>query len=263
MTTGASSLVDMVPLAGLFATTFLLVMLSVECGWRLGRLQRGQSDREMDAPVGTMVTASLGLLAFLLAFTFQMAASRFDVRRQLVVDEANAIGTAYLRAQLLAGRNGEIQELLRDYLDARLEAVRTGAIAAGIRQSEALHGELWAEAITVARLDPDSVIASLFIESLNEVIDLHTRRIASGVRTRIPGTIWLGLFTVAGFSLGAMGYQVGLAGSRRSLVIVAVAVTFSTVIWLIADLDRPQEGALKVSQQALVDARQGMERHTP
>lgn len=251
--------IDMVPLSGLFAATFLLVMLSVEGGWRLGRFRRRQSEHEMDAPVGTMVAASLGLLAFMLAFTFGMAASRFDTRRQLVLEEANAIGTTYLRASLLAERNGEIQELLRNYLDVRLDAVRTGAVAAGIKQSETLHDQLWAEAVTVARLNPDSTIVSLFIQSLNDVFDLHSRRIASGIRTRIPGTIWLGLFTVASFSLGAMGYQVGLAGSKRSLVIVAVAVTFSTVIWLIADLDRPQDGALTVSQQALVEARQAME----
>ena len=251
--------IDILPLPVLFAAIFLLVLLSVECGWQLGRLRRRQSEYEMDAPVGAMVAASLGLLAFMLAFTFGMAASRFDARRQLVLEEANAIGTTYLRASLLAERNGEIQELLRNYLDVRLEAVRTGAIAAGMKQSEILHGQLWAEAVAVARLNPDSVVAGLFVHSLNDVIDLHAKRIASGIRTRIPGTIWLGLFTVASFSLGAMGYQVGLAGSRRSLAIVAVAVTFSTVIWLIADLDRPQEGALTVSQQALIEARQAME----
>ena len=255
--------IDMVPLSGLFVATFLLVMLSVECGWRLGRARRRQSEPEMDAPVGTMVAAALGLLAFMLAFTFGMAASRFDARRQLVLEEANALGTTYLRASLLPDRTEEIQDLLRNYLDVRLDAVRTGAVAAGIKQSEAIHGELWAEAVTVARVNPESTIVSLFVESLNDVIDLHTKRIASGIRTRIPGTIWLGLFTVASFSLGAMGYQVGLAGSRRSLAIVAVAVTFSTVIWLIADLDRPQEGALTVSQQALAEARRAMDPPQP
>ncbi len=263
MTASTNSVLDIVPLSALFAGTFALVMLSVECGWRLARAQQRKPECEKDAPVGTMVTASLGLLAFMLAFTFGAAASRFDTRRDLVIEEANAIGSTYLRASLLAGQTVEIQELLRGYVDVRLDAVRTGAIAEGVKQSEEIHGRLWAAAVTVARLNPDSEMASLFIQSLNDVIDLHTRRIAVGVRTRIPGTIWFGLFTVAGFSLGAMGYQVGLAGSRRSLVTVAVAVTFSTVIWLIADLDRPQEGALKVSQQAMVEARQAMEPQNP
>ena len=255
--------IDIVPLSALFVGTFLVVMLSVECGWRLGSVQRRRHEREMDAPVATMVTASLGLLAFMLAFTFGMASSRFDDRRHLVLEEANAIGTAYLRAGLLAERTGEIRGLLRDYLDMRLDAVRTGAVAAAIKQSEVFHEQLWAEAVSAARLNPDSPIVSLFIESLNDVIDLHEQRITSGLRTRIPGSIWIGLFTVASLSLGAMGYQIGLASSRRSLVIAAVAVTFSTVIWLIADLDRPQDGALTVSQQALVDARQAMDPRVP
>lgn len=149
--------------------------------------------------------------------------------------------------------------MLREYLDGRMDAIRTGAVAAGIRQSETLHVQLWTEAVTVARHHPESAIAALFIQSLNEVIDLHRKRLASGIWTRIPGTIWIGLFTVAGLSLGAMGYQLGLAGSKRSVVVVAVAMTFATVIWLIADLDRPQEGRLIVSQQALIDARHAMD----
>lgn len=249
---------DMVPLPGLFVVIFLLVLLSVECGWRLGRFRRRQSEYEMDAPVGAMVAASLGLLAFMLAFTFGMASSRYDTRRQLVLEEANAIGTTYLRASLLAERSDEIQQLLRDYVDVRLDAVRTGAVEAGIKQSEALHVKLWEEAVAVARRHPASIPAGLFVQALNDVIDLHEKRIVSGVRTRLPATIWLGLMTVACFSLGAMGYQIGLAGSKRSLVVVAVAVTFSTVILLIADLDRPQEGTLTVSQEALVDVRKSM-----
>lgn len=255
--------VDMVPLPVLFGAIFLLVLLSVECGWRLGNLRRRQAEHEMDAPVGAMVAAALGLLAFMLAFTFGMAANRFDERRQLVIEEANAVRTSYLRASMISDRNREIQALLRDYLDVRLDAVRIGAVAEGIRRSEVIQGRLWGEVVSIARRNPDSMVAGLLVQSLNEVIELHARRIASGVRTRIPGTIWFGLFTVASFALGAMGYHIGLIGSKRSLAIVAVAVTFSTVIWLIADLDRPQEGTLKVSQQALVELRQFMELPTP
>ena len=80
----------------------------------------------------------------------------------------------------------------------------------------------------------------------------------AALRSRIPGAIWLGLFAVAGLSLATMGYHAGLSGTRRSLAIVAVAVTFAVVIELIADLDRPQEGVLRVSQQALLDVQRSM-----
>jgi hypothetical protein len=262
MTTFAGPL-DAIPLAGLFVGIFLLVLLSVECGWHLGRYIRRSSEHEMEAPVGGMVAAGLGLLAFMLAFTFNMSATRFDARRQVVVEEANAIGTAYLRAGMLPGRQDEIRDLIRDYLDVRLEMVRTGALAEGIRQSEAMQRALWAEAEAIARSSPDSIVVGLFVQSLNEVIDIHARRLAVGVRSRVPGTIWLVLFSVAGISLGAMGYHIGLSGSNRSFVTIAVAIIFSTVIWLIADLDRPREGTLTVSQQAMMDARQMMSSPLP
>lgn len=257
------SLIDFIPLWALFLFVVLLVLVLIESGWRLGQARRRASEHEMEAPVGAMVAATLGLLAFMLAFTFGNAASRYDVRRQLVVEEANAIGTAFLRAGMLPDRNAEIQDLLRTYLDVRLDIVRTGAIEAGVNRSEALHQALWAEATHVVRAAPESIIVGLFVQSLNETIDVHGTRIALAARSRIPRTIWVSLLAVAGFSLGVMGYHVGLSGSPRSLATVAVAVTFATVLLLIADLDRPQAGTLRVSQQSLVDLQRTIGRPTP
>jgi hypothetical protein len=101
-------------------------------------------------------------------------------------------------------------------------------------------------------------VVGLFVQSLNEVIDLHAKRVQAGVRSRIPGAIWVGLFAVAALSLAAMGYQAGLVATRRSLAVFAVAFTFSVVIELIADLDRPREGVLRVSQHALLDLQRSM-----
>jgi hypothetical protein len=205
-----------------------------------------------------MVGAMLGLLAFMLAFTFGLAASRFDDRRQVLLDEANAIGTTYLRAGMLSDRRVEIRTLLRDYVDTRLEAVRSGKAAEGILRSEAIQGQLWAHAVAIAEKNPNSIVAGLFIQSLNEVIDLHAKRVTVAVRNRIPNPIWAALFVIAILSFAAIGYHTGLVGTGKSLAIFAVAFTFSVVIGLIADLDRPQEGTLKVSQQALIDLRQSM-----
>jgi hypothetical protein len=106
-------------------------------------------------------------------------------------------------------------------------------------------------------------VVGLFVQSLNEVIDLHAKRVQAGLRNRISGAIWVGLLAVATLSLSAMGYQAGLAGTRRSLAVLAVAVAFSVVIELIADLDRPQEGVLKVNQHALLDAQRSMNAPRP
>lgn len=250
--------IDVLPLWGLFVAVLLLVLLSVEGGYRLGRYRRSRSGQEAEAPVGAMVGATMGLLAFILAFTFGAAAERFDSRRQIVLDEANAIGTTYLRAGMLPSRRDEVRLLLRQYVDVRLEGVRTKQVAEGIRRSEQLQEQLWAQAVALGEGHPASIVVGLFVQSLNEVIDLHAKRVTASIRNRIPGAIWLALLAVAVLALASMGYHIGIAGTGRSPAQVAVAVTFAVVIGLIADLDRPQEGSLTVSQQALVDLRQSM-----
>jgi len=254
---------DALPLWSVFIFILLVVLLSVEFGYRLGKYRRSRREEEKEAPLGTMVGATLGLFAFILAFTFGLAANRFDTRRQLLLDEANAIGTTYLRAGMLPERGQQIRDLLRDYVGARLEAVQRGKLAEGIRRSENIQQQVWTEAETVGNRNSNSIVVGLFVQSLNQMIDLHAARMQAGLRSRIPGAIWLGLFAVAALSLATMGYHAGLSGTRRSLAIVAVAVTFAVVIELIADLDRPQQGILRVSQQALLDVQRSMNAPAP
>jgi hypothetical protein len=258
-----NELLDPLPLWGLFIVILFIALLSVESGYRIGRHRRNRHKEEKEAPVGTMVGASLGLLAFILAFTFGMAAERFETRRQVVLDEANAIGTTYLRAEMLPERGEQIRALLRDYVDTRLEAVRSGNIAEAVRQSENIQSQLWTDAVGVGEKNPNSIVVGLFVQSLNEMIDLHAKRLQAGLRSRIPGAIWVGLLAVAVLSLAAMGYLEGLPGSRRSLAVFAVAVAFSVVIELIADLDRPRGGVLRVSQQPLLDLQRSMNAPAP
>src|SRR5262245_20675412 len=149
---------DVLPLWALFIVILLVVLLSVECGYRLGKYRRRQREQEKEAPVGTIVGATLGLLAFILAFTFGLAASRFDTRRQVLLDEANAIGTTYLRAAMLPERREEIRTLLKDYVDVRLNAVLPGNIAEGMSRSQNIQDQLWAQAIAVAEKNPNSIV---------------------------------------------------------------------------------------------------------
>jgi hypothetical protein len=248
---------DVIPLWALLIGIMLVVLLSVEGGYRLGRFRACRA-HEMETPVGQMVAATLGLLAFVLGFTFGLAATRYDTKRQLLIDEANAIGTSYLRADMLPERNEEVRSLLREYVDVRLEAVKPGELQKAIRRSEDIQKQLWGITTSVARKNSDPVITGLFVQSVNEVIDLHTKRLMAALHNRIPFVIWAALYGISILSFAAMGYHSGLIGTSRSLVSVAVAFTFSMVIVLIADLDRSQEGVLKVSQQALIDLRQSM-----
>jgi hypothetical protein len=253
--------IDHLPLWGLFITTVILALVFIELGFRLGKFRHERASKEQAAPVGAMVGATLGLLAFTLAFTFGMAASRFDARKQLVLDEANAVNTTYLRSEMLPQPyQDEVQSMLREYVDVRLEAIaHHEKFAAGIARSEELHRLLWKQAVAVAEKYP-SPINGLFITSLNLMIDLHAKRITAGLRNRIPKTIWFALYLVAFLAMMAMGYHTGLSGSQRSLATIFQALAFSAVLILIADLDRPQEGLLEVSQEALVDVQTTMKK---
>lgn len=259
----SSEPLDVIPLWGLWALTLVLVLAAVELGFRIGRWRSQRSEHEPETPVGAIVGAILGLLAFLLAFTFGLAASRYDLRRELVLDEANAIGTTYLRAGLIPEpQRTAIHGLLRQYIDLRLDAVDPAKRTAALAQSEQLHGQLWAHAVVVAEKNP-TPITGLFIQSLNEVIDLHAKRITLAMRNRIPFSIWVALYATTFLAMTSVGFHAGLSGTSRTLVRFILAVSFSLVLCLIADLDRPQEGLLKISQQAITDLRNSLTPRNP
>ena len=249
---------DALPLWVLFPLTVLLAVVSVEFGYRVGRYRAQRSQQETESSVGAMVAATLGLLAFMLAFTFGMAGSRFEARRQVLLSEANAIGTTYLRAAMLPEpMRTEARNLLRQYVDVRLEAVQPGKLQQSVSRSEELHELLWSQAIAAAEKDR-SPITGLFIQSLNEVIDLHSERVMAALRSRVPAAIWIVLYFLAILSMAATGYHEGLTSKKRSVAVVSLILGFSAVLFLIADLDRPGQGALRVSQQSMIDLRKSM-----
>ena len=253
-----TGLLDFLPLWAILPLTIALCLLSVEVGYRFARTRLERSQEEKESPVSGMVGATLGLLAFMLAFTFGLAGSRFEDRRQVLLSEANAIGTTYLRTAMLPEpMRTETQNLLREYVDLRLEAVQPGKLDHALVKSEELHNRLWAQAVAATEKDR-SPITGLFVQSLNEVIDLHAERVMAGLRSRIPGVIWIVLYALAVLAMIIMGYHSGLAHSRRSIAVIALVLGFSSVLYLIADLDRPGQGTLRVSQQAMIDLRNSM-----
>ncbi len=257
-------LLDLLPIWAVFPATVALILLAIEGGFWLGKYRRRRSEQEDRPPVGEMVAATLALLGFMLVFTFGLAASRFDVRRGLVVDESNAIGTTYLRAGLLPEpHRTDVRNLLREYVDVRLEAVQPDKRSQNLSRSEELQAQLWAHAEAVGEKNPGSIVVGLFIASLNETIDLHAKRLALGMRSRIPGSIWVALYFVAIVGTSVMGYHAGLAGTGRSLAVFALVLAFSTVMTLIVDLDRPQQGFLQISQQSMIELQRGISATEP
>ena len=257
---------DVVPLWVLFVLTCAIIGLSIEFGRRLGRrFQRAEG--QPDPSVSAVVGAILGLLAFLLAFTFGMAASRYEERRQTVLDEANAIGTTYLRAEFLPEpERHECQMLLRRYVDVRVAVVRSrthlGAVMKAVATSEDLLDRLWGHAVDAMAKTP-VVSTSLFVQSLNEVIDNHTIRVQVGVRSRIPLPIWAGLISVALVGLGSAGFQAGFVATRRPILLLGLLLVFAFVLTLIADLDRPAGGMLRTSQAPMFALQERLQREGP
>jgi len=245
---------DFLPLWALSLATIAVGLLAVETGYRLGGLRRRHLAHETESCVGIMGAATLSLLAFTLAFTFALAASHFDARQRAIVDEANAIRTTYLRSVFLPEpQRSTFRGILRGYLEARLEAPQAGK--SELVTSQRLHARLWAEAAAVVQNQPGSVLAGLFIESLNEVINLHAKQVQATLINRIPDVIWATLYLVAGLAMAGIGYHEGLSSLCRSPITAILILAFSAVIYLIADLDRPLGGGFQTSQQAMVDVR--------
>ena len=254
----ATGLLDPFPLWTILPLTVVLALLSVELGYRLARYRLQREQLENESPLGGMVGSTLGLLAFMLAFTFGLAGSRFEDRRQVLLSEANAIGTTYLRAAMIPEpMRTESRNLLREYVDVRLEgAYQPGKLQQALARSEELHTQLWSQAVAATERER-SPMTSIYVQSLNEVIDLHATRLMA-LRSRVPAVIWIVLYLLGFLAMVLMGYQSGLAHTRRSLAAVALIFGFSLVLYLIADIDRPGKGALQVSQQSMIDLRNSM-----
>ena len=245
---------DSFPLWGLFLAACVLAWVALEGGYRYGKWRHARTAEEKEASVGSMVGSILGLLAFMLAFTFGMAASRFDERRKVVLEEANAIGTAYLRAGYLdEPYRTDSRNLYREYVDLRLAALDQAQLATAVARSEEIHNELWSQAEAVARANPASDVAAIYIEALNTVIDLHSERVIAVTTTRMSAALWVTIYIMALLTMFLVGLYNSIHGRRNGVAVVVLVLIFATVLLLIVDLDRPQEGLFQVNPQAMLD----------
>ncbi len=251
-----------IPLVVVLLATAVALLIAAGAGYRLGARARTRN-RGSTADMGTIMGGLLGLLGLMLAFTFGMAGQRFDHRRELVVEEANAIGTAWLRTDLIPEpMRGRARETLRAYVHVRFEAASSGSVEAFLAGasalSEQLQGVLWGIAAEAASASPTPTTA-LFVTAVNEVIDMHGRRFAAAVRSPIPPIIFGTLYAVSFLVLLALGFMRGLTGDGSALATSLLSVVLAVVLALILDLDRPFEGYLKVGQGAMRDLRTMMD----
>jgi hypothetical protein len=239
-----------------------LLLGLAEVGFRFGlRLYRA-NDQPRKGQIGGIQGAVLGMLALLLGFTFSMAVGRYENRRELVVKEANAIGTTYLRASFLPdAHKTTIENLLRHYVDVRLDFYDAGGdrvkIAAAEQAAAQIQHELWTQTVAAGKEAPTPITAT-FINTLNETIDLDATRL-NALRSHVPGAVWLLLLIVAGAGCFASGYNAGTSGERTGFSDALLPLLIAVVITLIADFDRPRHGLIGISQQPLLDLKQSLQ----
>jgi hypothetical protein len=250
----SQQLLDPLPIGPVFVLIAVVLLAFFEVGYRTGRWWQAKTPDEKEGPTSMLVGSLLALMAFLLAVTMGMASDRYDARRALVLEEANSIGTTYLRAGYLPEPYGEdSRELLRTYVPLRVNVADRQQLAANFARSTQIHGELWAMAEDLARDAPESVVLGLYIDSLNETIDLHETRAAAIVYARVPDTVLLLLIIGAALTMGMVGYGAGLTRRRSLLGATVLVIVLTAVLTLVIDLDRPRQGFLQVSQQPLMD----------
>jgi hypothetical protein len=239
----------------------LLLVAATELSYRYGLHLHHSKDEARKGQIGGVQAAILGLLALLLCFTFALAVQRYETRRSLVVEEANAIGTTYLRASFLPPEQRSVVEsLLREYVGARLDYYDAGQdqerLAAAEADGAEIQRKLWHEATIAATASPTPIMAT-FITSLNDVIDLDAMRL-NALRTHVPGAVWIILLLVAGCGCYTSGYGAGASGARSTFSSFVLPILIALVISLISDIDRPRGGLISIKQQPMFDLQQSI-----
>jgi hypothetical protein len=249
----SSQPLEFLPLWAMYILSVLVLLLAYQGGLALGTVWERRRPDKAEGSVGALSGATLALLGFLLAFVVNAGVNNFTARREAVLNEANAIGTTWLRAGYLPDPYAaESRQLLREYVDQRVAAVDPTQTAQAIARSEEIQQELWTRAESLAKTSPSPTLA-LYIAALNEVIDLHTVRINVALVFRLPWALVLVLVVIAILAMGLVGLHAAYTEKRNPLALLAFVLTLAVVFLLIVDLSRGQEGMLKVSQQALLD----------
>jgi len=246
---------DRFPVWAVFVIIVFLVLLSAEIGFRVGVwLQDRSSDQGDTRMTGLVVGGMLGLMGFLMAFSIGITIGQHGERKSMVVTEANAIGTTWLRAGFLDEPDStSLRELLHEYVEVRLEAVADiKKIPAALARSEQIHSEMWGIIEDSVRQGNDSDIMATLVESVNEVINVHSSRLAAATK-RLPRVLGILLISAILLSFLLIGVASSADRKRDVAAIVIFALAFVAVLMIMVDLDRPQQGLITVSQTEMTN----------
>jgi hypothetical protein len=238
---------------------FVVLPGSCQLGYWVGRRVSRRSDESTKSHAIAWQASLLALAALLIGFTFSMAQARYDARKQIVLDEANAIGTTYLRTRLLDDARGEaLRALLRRYVDARRAFGEAGAdwgrIDESLRQSSTLGDQIWARVSAAGRAD-HTPTAALLVQSTNEMLDAGEAREAA-LESPLPPTVFVVLVLVTAVAMAAVGYECGLEARMHALGMLVAPLMLAIVIGLVFDLAHPRIGIVRVHDPSLTRLKQ-------
>jgi len=243
------------PLWAIYLLIVSIIVLSVRGGIAFAKWRKKRIKHEDDSSLNTLVGSTLGLLAFILAFTFSLSSSRFDARKQFLLEEVNSIETTWLRAGLVEEPyNSQIKKALKEYVEVRIWIIKNPKkVKEGINNSLKIQNTIWALITDMNKKNiGKDIINATLIEAINDMFDNQTRRIAKGVTDRIPNLIWIALFALIIIAMFQIGYLLGKSEKSNWALVLALSMSFSIIIIIIIDLDS-SKGNITINHQAMYD----------
>jgi hypothetical protein len=248
--------VSFLQIIGMFLIPFASIITPILAGQYYGLFIKTKNREVNDSPVGSVVGAALGLLAFMLAFTFQIVDNRYNNRKELLLDEVTTIRTTYLQSGLIPEPyRSTARKYLLEYTALRVD-LATDVSQAKIEnlklKSAVILDSLWDYSEVLAAQDRSSEAYSLYTGSVNNLIETYNKRVTLTFEYRIPIAILWVLFIITFFSMFLLGYQFGISGKKNYTLSVFISIIFSSVMFLILVLDRPETGIMRLNQKPII-----------
>lgn len=243
------------PVGYLIIVVIIVTLLFIELGYRIGKKIYLKTALEKDSVVSSVAGYVLALLAFIMAFTFGIVSSRYDTKKALVREEANAIRTVWFRSDFLPDSDRvATKKLLIEYVDTRILGIESkdeASIKQSLARCEEIQQLLWKMAVVNGYRNLNSDVGALYIESLNDMINIHITRVIVSFYSRVPTGIWFILMIMVIIGMMLVGYMTATAGSKRSWAFVFLTISFSLVIGMVYTMDKLYSPFTPISQFAM------------
>lgn len=248
-------ILNFLPLWVNYILVVVLIILAIKSGMSFAKWRRKNHGLDENSAINTLVGATLGLLAFMLAFTFSLSSSRFDARKNFMLEEVNSIETSWLRAGLVESPySGQLRKELEAYTEIRVFVMdHPEQIEDILKKSQNIQNNIWRLITELTKSkSSNQVINGLLINAVNDMFDFQTKRVSKALIDKIPKFIWGALFLLVFIAMFEVGFLLGKAETPNWVLVVALSMAFSAIIIIIVDLDSVN-GFITINPQVLYD----------